>query len=79
VLDLGRSDRSNAGLITFKNRLGGAESLLSYSRRGLSSRGMNLFIENHEDWKLRLVKGLISGVPAPVLSAVGDVFYKHVG
>jgi lipid II:glycine glycyltransferase (peptidoglycan interpeptide bridge formation enzyme) len=37
-LDLGRSDLQNTGLITFKDRLGAAKSLLTYSRFAVSKK-----------------------------------------
>ncbi len=79
TLDLGRSNSANVGLITFKNRWGSTRSLLAYFRCAPSTGAMNLLIEHHDDWKLRLAGRVIANVPSRILSAVGDVLYKHAG
>lgn len=72
--DLGRSDRDNAGLISFKEHLGAAPSKLTYYRfpARRSSRQKASF--------LREAAGqIISRLPAPALRFAGSILYKHAG
>jgi Acetyltransferase (GNAT) domain len=73
-LDLGRSDSDNAGLATFKERLGGKRSLLTYwgYPGGLHRRRAT-------DWKVRACRGLLRRMPYGVLAMTGRALYKHAG
>jgi Acetyltransferase (GNAT) domain len=73
-LDLGRSDLNNEGLITFKERLGGVRSLLTYRR--LSRKAMQ---PSHEDWKSRLAKRMFAYTSDHVRIQVGNLLYRHLG
>ncbi len=74
TFDLGRSEMDNAGLLTFKSRLAGVSSSLSYwgcppeaAGASTSDRGMDLF--------QRAFKWL----PDRLLVAAGRLLYRHVG
>jgi len=74
ILDLGRSERNNSGLIIFKDRWGAERSTLTYERYAIGSsepRG--------RDWKLTIAKRVFAYVPDSFLSAVGSLLYKHIG
>jgi lipid II:glycine glycyltransferase (peptidoglycan interpeptide bridge formation enzyme) len=74
VLDLGRSDAENSGLIKFKDRWGAERSPLLYFRCALrpSSRV-------GRTWQLNLARHVFSHVPSPFLAAVGRLLYRHIG
>ncbi len=78
AFDLGRSEWSQPGLVTFKDRLGATRSALEYSR--LSSLVSPV---THKppgaDWKERMAKRVCSKLPDRILSAAGDVIYRHLG
>ena len=72
-LDLGRSDYSNPGLITFKDRWGASGINVNYYRSGDASTrtaGSRLAIA---------AKRLLCSVPDPMFSALGGILYRHVG
>ncbi len=79
IFDLGRSDCHNNGLITFKNRLGATSSALSYWRRYGLGHGPEEFKVADEDWKLRAMKTTFPHLHPVLLSAVGNILYKHIG
>jgi len=73
-LDLGRSDRDNPGLVTFKDRLGGARSDLTYFRYpGQESHSTT------SAWRNNTVKYIVARMPDALLAAAGKVLYKHAG
>ncbi len=73
TLDLGRTDSSNQGLITFKDHWGGIPSYLSYWRYPNHPR-------SHESrWNGRIAGRIIDAAPDRLLTAVGDLFYGHIG
>ena len=73
-LDLGRSDTDNAGLITFKDRLGAARSRITYARYPVAA-----------DSKLPLQRRLpaasrvLACLPDRLLVTTGRLLYKHIG
>lgn len=72
--DLGRSETDNAGLITFKDRWGAAKSTVHYwEYPGGHTKPVG------SDWKFQMIKQLCAHAPDSVLSAVGNLLYKHVG
>jgi CelD/BcsL family acetyltransferase involved in cellulose biosynthesis len=79
VMDLGRSDFENKGLITFKDRWGSRRSVLNYSRFLLPENSKGHFIAAGANWKERVAKSVFSRLPGRVLSTVGDVLYRHIG
>jgi CelD/BcsL family acetyltransferase involved in cellulose biosynthesis len=74
ILDLGRSEGNNSGLIIFKDRWGAKRSTLTYERYATGSsqpRG--------GDWKLTIAKRVFKYAPDSFLSAIGSLLYKHIG
>jgi hypothetical protein len=74
--DLGRSDADNAGLVTFKDRLGASRSEMLYLRYRTHAGSVG---GDKNDWTLRLAKPIFARSPATILRAVGHLFYKHIG
>jgi hypothetical protein len=73
-IDLGRSDLTNLGLITFKDRLGAVRKLLTYYRYTNTEKG-----KASTRWEEQGLGGLFSMLPNAVLSTVGGVLYRHIG
>ena len=73
IFDLGRSDDNNVGLITFKDRWAATRSTLTYVRYPSDfSQPLGT------DWKLRIAKRLFAHAPERLLSAAGNLWYKHI-
>lgn len=70
-LDLGRSDCDNEGLVTFKNRLGGIRSQLTYWRCSRTT----------SDSVIRFSKGakLLGYMPEALCKGMGVLLYRHLG
>jgi lipid II:glycine glycyltransferase (peptidoglycan interpeptide bridge formation enzyme) len=73
VLDLGRSDLENAGLVAFKDHLGARRTRLRYYRSGGSASAAPTL-----KLAARLVKRLCAFVPSPVLVGVSGRLYRHL-
>jgi hypothetical protein len=73
--DLGRSDRDNHGLITFKDRWGATPSVLTYVRYPASCASRN----GAGGWTMNVAKEIFARVPDRVLVAAGKSLYKHIG
>jgi len=73
-LDLGRSDLTNSGLITFKERLGGKQSPLAYWRLPMSAAR-----SSQEGWASKAAKRMFALASDPVRVQVGNVLYRHLG
>ncbi len=72
--DLGRSDVSDAGLVTFKNRWNAEQSILSYRRYGdMPSTRLA------KTYQSPLSKYVWAHTPKPVLTAAGRMFYRQLG
>lgn len=78
-LDFGRTDAGQEGLVTFKNRWGASQSVLTYSRYGISNRSTHFFDLSTRKWKSRATKYLFSHLPSSVVSKIGQLFYRHAG
>jgi hypothetical protein len=74
-LDLGRSELSNAGLITFKDRWGAAKCQLTYWR----FPSMIKDSPNGNKITLRVAKALFARSPDWVLITAGNLLYPHIG
>lgn len=76
VLDLGRSNLSDTGLITFKDHWGSTRSTLTYSRYGQPGR-----FEYRPDgsWKEHIAKTALAHLPRRLFVGVGQLLYRHVG
>jgi Acetyltransferase (GNAT) domain len=72
-LDLGRSECSNSGLVTFKDRWGAARSTIIYYR--LPAIGSD---NAAEEWKMKIARRLFACMPNGILIAVGKLLYKHI-
>jgi Acetyltransferase (GNAT) domain len=72
--DLGRSDRDNLGLITFKDGLGATRSSLEYFR--YCARPI---LPGHRSWKTRVASRVLQKVPPVLLASAGQFLYKHAG
>lgn len=79
VLDLGRSDCSNTGLITYKDRWGAERSTLTYFRRTRNLSSLESTGAETSDWKLHLAGLIFSRLPVRLSSHAGGLLYKHVG
>lgn len=80
VLDLGRSDCDNIGLITFKDRWGATRSVLSYLKIAADRRYLKDVLRSGDsDWKVRMARRIISHSPDRVMCLAGSLFYKHIG
>lgn len=79
ILDLGRSSVEDTGLITFKNRWAATQTELIYSRYALSRASKGHFGTALPDWKMRIAKTMIPLLPDSIFTAIGSLFYKHVG
>jgi len=73
TLDLGRSDTSNAGLITFKEHWGGVRSDLDYWRYPNRLQSPPSVV------KQRIVERIVKVAPDRVLTTVGNLLYRHIG
>jgi CelD/BcsL family acetyltransferase involved in cellulose biosynthesis len=77
--DFGRTDADQQGLITFKNRWGGRQSVLTYSRYGVAESSTHFFDLSTAKWKSRAAKRVMSLLPSRVVSKIGQILYGHVG
>ena len=73
--DLGRSEESNRGLVTFKDKWTSNCTRLTYWRYPPASPGST----SREEWKLRLAKLFFARLPNSLLTAAGRAFYRHMG
>lgn len=74
MFDMGRSDTSNAGLVSFKSRWGAEQSQISYYRYPAPSPS-----ESSEGWKMHLAKQVFSRLPNSMMAVAGKAMYRHVG
>lgn len=77
-LDFGRSDADQQSLITFKNRWGASQSILTYSRYGVSESATHCF-DLSKKWKARSAKYVLSHLPSRMVSKIGQILYGHAG
>ena len=73
-LDLGRSDRDQTGLITFKERWGAARAPLTYWRHAPPALAASVGA-----WALDIAEKISSRLPAPALIFAGRLLYRHIG
>jgi len=78
-LDFGRTDAGQAGLITFKDRWGAAQSSLTYSRYGNSQKSTHLCDLYGSERKSKVVRSVLKLVSPAVLPLIGELLYKHIG
>jgi hypothetical protein len=77
--DLGRTDADQQGLITFKNRWGATQSMLTYLRYCASEDSTHFFDIQTTQWKSKATKLVCSVIPPSLLAKVGQVMYRHIG
>ena len=73
VLDLGRSDVDQAGLIAFKDHLGATQSTLTYYRYPGQPD------TTRSEWITRAARGTFSHLPDVALDLAGKLIYKRLG
>ncbi len=74
--DLGRSDVTNEGLTTFKNRWGATSQPLIYLRQSRSNRPSS---SGATGMAKRLGKRILPHLPDPIFTAIGKALYRHAG
>lgn len=73
-IDFGRTDMSNEGLVTFKDRLGANKKLLTYYRYTQAPRkGVATLFDS------QALRHFFSLLPETVCSAAGRILYRHLG
>jgi hypothetical protein len=74
LIDLGRSDWDQVGLIVFKEKLGASRRTLQYYR--FPNRG-----SGHNGWKdnFRGVRRMIPVLPNVLARVAGGLMYRHMG
>jgi hypothetical protein len=70
---MGRSDRRNLGLISFKEHWGTVGTELSYWKYPRNTKAAA------DSWQEKVLHRLIPVIPDSVLRNVGEVLYRHVG
>jgi hypothetical protein len=73
-LDLGRSEREDKGLVTFKGNLGGVASELNYYRCAPVSNALSM-----SEASVSLARRTLASLPNPIFVGVGRLFYRHIG
>jgi len=76
--DLGRTDLTQPGLATFKSRFGARQSVLRYSRFGISNLS-HVFDLPARKLKSSVARSIISRLPDSALCMAGRVLYRHIG
>jgi len=71
--DLGRSEWGNEGLIAFKDRWGAARSTVVYLRSPAPRHPGGFPLA------MRLAKPLFAVAPDRLLTAAGELLYRHIG
>jgi hypothetical protein len=74
MLDFGRSDADNVGLITFKERWGAVPFPLTYFRRYSTS-----YRKRPAGFPLRISRRLIDRMPDALFVTAGRLLYRHMG
>jgi CelD/BcsL family acetyltransferase involved in cellulose biosynthesis len=78
-LDFGRCDAGQQGLITFKNRWGASQSVLTYSRYGAAEKSTHIFDLYSSQWKSRAAKYALRHISPAILPMIGQIMYQHIG
>jgi len=78
-LDFGRCDAGQEGLITFKNRWGAAQSVLTYMRYGTAEKSTHMFDLYSSQWKSRAAKYALKHISPSILPMIGRMVYQHIG
>ena len=78
-LDFGRTDADQKGLITFKNRWGATQSVLTYSRYGAAKKSTHIFDLYSSEWKTKAAKYGLKHISPTLLPLIGQMLYNHIG
>jgi hypothetical protein len=78
LLDFGRTDIDQSGLITFKGRWGAARTLLTYSRYSISAGCAHFHDLDKSKRESKLVKRVLKLASPRVLTTLGQIAYKHI-
>jgi CelD/BcsL family acetyltransferase involved in cellulose biosynthesis len=79
TFDLGRSEITNSGLVTFKDHWGTTRSKLIYLKYPGLNSGPAWLDTSRASWTMRFARRVCSHVPARLLSAAGQLGYRHIG
>jgi CelD/BcsL family acetyltransferase involved in cellulose biosynthesis len=79
AFDLGRSEITNTGLITFKERWGAARYDLTYWKYAIPNPSSAWIDLSGTGRGIRLARHLLSHAPPLLLSAAGNLCYRHIG
>jgi lipid II:glycine glycyltransferase (peptidoglycan interpeptide bridge formation enzyme) len=79
VFDMGRTELSNKGLVTFKDRWGSTRTNLHYSTLSNVPAVKAETRTEKSNWKEQLVKRIIPFLPDSAFKVVGCVMYRHLG
>ena len=74
ILDLGRTEDSQSGLIEFKNHWTPVSSWLTYWKFPAEP-----LRTSSQDWKLGMVKRICAYMPERLLAGAGALIYRHIG
>ena len=69
--DMGRTEWSNVGLLTFKDRWGATRSSLRYHRHPVRRHPGEL------NTAMRIARGMVALAPDPLFISAGSIFYRH--
>jgi hypothetical protein len=69
---MGRTEWSNEGLLTYKDRWGGRRSKLQYLRHSFGGRR-----SSKGDAAKRIASQALTLMPARLFTAAGEVLYRH--
>ena len=79
VLDFGRSEITNTGLITFKDHWGTTRSNLIYLKYAGRHPSLWWVDTSRTSWSMRFARRICRHVPSSLLSAAGQYGYRHIG
>jgi Acetyltransferase (GNAT) domain len=79
TFDLGRSKIANTGLITFKEHWGPTRSELNYWKYWAPGTKPGLGETSQTSWPMQFAKHIFARAPSKLLSAAGNLFYRHIG
>jgi lipid II:glycine glycyltransferase (peptidoglycan interpeptide bridge formation enzyme) len=79
VFDLGRSDHTNHGLVTFKDRWGSQRSELLYTRYTSAAAPKDEYVPSKINSRETFLRDLLARIPQPLHILVGELFYRHIG
>jgi len=79
ALDFGRTDADQQGLITFKNRWGARQSVLTYLRYSVHTNATHFLDLPSSNLKARVAKAIMHYLPSKAVTGLGKLLYRHIG